>query len=227
MQGNKPKVSRVPRSKEEVKATYDRLSKWYDLLIDPFEKQFRRKGLQKLNVQEGEKVLEIGFGTGKCILPLACSVGDSGGVYGIDISKKMYDITKSRVKKAGLWERVKLQCGDALKLPYEKNSLSAIFISFTLELFDTPEIPILLGECQRVLSNQGRICVVGLSAKGKSSLMKQFYKWLHQKFPAYFDCRPIYIQKALESVGFQIMETTQMSAWGLPMEIVLAKIYLR
>jgi demethylmenaquinone methyltransferase/2-methoxy-6-polyprenyl-1,4-benzoquinol methylase len=53
----------------------------------------------------------------------------------------MCNITQSKVEKAGFSERVQLICGDALQLPFSESSFNAIFMSFTLELFDTPEIP--------------------------------------------------------------------------------------
>ena len=216
-------ISRVTRSKEEAKATYDKMSGWYDVLAGRFESKYRDVGLRKLGAKEGEVVLEIGFGTGHCILALAQSVGDSGKVYGIDISEGMRNITRSRVEEQALSERVELRCGDAAELPFEADFFDAIFLSFTLELFDTPEIPIVLRECQRVLRRGGRICVVSISKKGESSLMTRLYEWLHEKFPNYFDCRPIFVQKALKDAEFQVLDTTEMSMWGLPVEIALAR----
>ncbi len=223
MSKNETQISRVTRSKEEAKASYNMMSKWYDMLAGLTERKYRDAGLQKLCVVEGEVVLEIGFGTGHCILALAQSVGNSGRVCGIDISEGMCDITRSRVKKAELSERVRLECGDANKLPYEANLFDAIFMSFTLELFDTPEIPIVLHECKRVLRTGGRICVVAMSKKRKAGVMIKLYEWSHKKFPNYFDCRPIFVQKTLEDNGFQILDVTEMSMWGLPVEIVVAK----
>ncbi len=217
-------ISRVTRSKEQAKASYDKMSKWYDILAGRFERKYREAGLQRLSAREGEIILEIGFGSGHCILALAESVGNSGKIYGIDISKGMYNITRSRVEEAGLSERVKLKCGDAAKLPFEANFFDAIFMSFTLELFDTLEIPTVLHECRRVLRSGGLICVVAMSNKGKASVMTRLYELAHKKFPNYVDCRPIFVQKTLEDAGFQIFDVTEMSMWGLPVEIVVAKV---
>lgn len=217
---NKNEISRVTRSKEEAKISYNRISCWYDLIAGRFESKYRNIGLRKLDAQLEEKILDIGFGTGECILALVKSVGTGGRVYGIDISEGMFNITYSKLKKVRLHKQAELKCGDAVRLPYENNFFDAIFMSFTLELFDTPEIPIVLQECYRILRNGGRLCVVAMSKNEKTSVMTEFYEWLHKKFPKYFDCRPIYVQYALKEMGFRNLDVTEMSMFGLPVEII-------
>lgn len=219
---NKP-ISPVQRTKEQAKKNYDRLSKFYDLVAGSSEKPFVVQGLRKLDLLPGEIVLEIGFGTGDAILSMADSVGEHGKVFGIDISEGMFHVTQERVEKAGLEENVILKLGDATWLPFEADFFDALFMSFTLELFDTPDISTVLQECKRVLRSDGRICVVALSQKDTKGLAIDLYEWAHEHFPVLVDCRPIYTREALLEAGFQIVSASEETMWGLPVEIILAK----
>jgi len=216
-------ISRVARSKAEAKAAYDSMSGWYDLLAGSSERKFREDCLRMLDVRAGETVLEIGFGTGDALLSLARSAGEQGKVFGLDISEGMRRRSQMRLRKAGLFESVELKSGDATSLPFPTGSMDAVFMAFTLELFDTPEIPAVLGECRRVLRQRGRIGVVAMAKPDRSSRMVTLYEWAHRTFPAWADCRPIRTQPFLAGAGFEILDGRSRSMWGLPVEILLAK----
>lgn len=215
-------VARVQRTREEARRSYDRISSWYDLVEGSWEKKLRRGGLELLAPAPGEAILEIGFGTGHALEAIAAAVGESGRAYGIDIAPEMLRLAQGRLIESGLASRAELTNGDALDLPYDDDMMDAVFMSFTLELFDTPEIPEVLSECRRVLRPGGRTCVVSLSRAGPQSRMKQLYEWGHRKLPALLDCRPIYAGHFLEEAGFNISKSMMSSIWGLPVETVLA-----
>lgn len=214
-------ISRVTRSKAEARATYDAISKWYDALAGGAEAGLRELGLQGLGVQPGEAVLEIGFGTGKGILALARSVGASGKVCGIDISPAMRGLALDRIKQAGFSGWVELRCGDATDLPFEADAFDAVFMCFTLELFDTPEISTVLAECRRVLRPKGRLCTVSMSTSERIGVALSLYSWAHRTFPRFADCRPIPAREFLETSGFGIRKMTNVQMWGLPVSVIL------
>ena len=75
---NEPGVLRVFQSKSETMAFYDKIAKVYDLLAEKSEGPVRQAGLNKLAAHEGETFLEIGFGTGHCLVAIAKAVGPRG-----------------------------------------------------------------------------------------------------------------------------------------------------
>jgi demethylmenaquinone methyltransferase/2-methoxy-6-polyprenyl-1,4-benzoquinol methylase len=214
-----PGVLRVLQTKRETKAFYDKIAKVYDLLSEHSERPIREAGLKMLAAAPDEQVLEIGFGTGHILAELATAVGPTGRVFGIDISENMLDHARGVLSDNGLLGRVSLACGDAESLPYGDDSLDGIFMCFTLELFDTPDIPKVLAECKRVLRPGGRIVVVAVSKEGKEGFIIQAFEWTHRHFPNLMDCRPIYARRGLEAAGFVIEDSQTQSMW-VPVEIV-------
>jgi len=179
------------------------------------------ESLDKLAPAAGERVLEIGYGTGHCLVQLAEAVGPEGKVFGIDLSEGMRARARERVEKEHVIDRVELSCGDATRLPYPDGSMDAVFVSFTLELFDTPEIPQVLAGCKRMLRPGGRIGVVAITKEGKEGFAVEAYEWTHQHFPNLLDCRPIFVRRALEDAGFAIRNATIRNMW-VPVEVVVA-----
>ena len=214
-------MQRVPRAKAQARATYDKMSRSYDLFAGAFEKRLRNLALERLGVSSGEAVLEIGFGTGHSLERIATAVGEEGRVCGVDLSSGMLAVSRKRLDRAGLSERVELHCEDAAQLPYADEEFDAAFMSFTLELFDTPEIPVVLGEIKRVLKTGGRLGVVSLSREDGTPLMLRVYEWLHQRLPQYIDCRPIYVAQALQDAGFRIAHNEKENLWGLPAKVAV------
>lgn len=218
---NLDEISRVYRSKDEAEKAYNKMSGTYDLFAGTFEAKYTNMALKNLNIKEGESVLEIGFGTGQSIKQMANLVGETGKIYGIDISSGMLKVAEKRLKKADLLNRVELKCGDAVTLPYQVDKFDAVFMSFTLELFDTPEIPVVLNEIKRVLKPGGRFGIVSMSKGNKPSRIVRLYEWTHRKFPKYTDCRPIYAEQSIRDVFFEIQYKEIKKLFGLPVEIVI------
>jgi|SRR5579872_1396483 len=206
-----------------TKSFYDRISKAYDLIADSSEHAARERGLELLAAQPGEKVLEVGFGTGHSLAALGGAVGPTGKVSGIDLSDGMLAVARQRIDERKLADRVELTLGDARSLPYADRQFDAAFLSFTLELFDDADRSRVLSELRRVLRPKGRLGVVAMFREEHETVMTELYVWVHRHFPHFVDCQPIAVFADLRKAGFRVEHSEKLSIWGLPVAAVLAR----
>jgi ubiquinone/menaquinone biosynthesis C-methylase UbiE len=203
-------------------ASYNRLAAWYDLLAGRSEQSLAKKALRMLDLRRGERVLEIGPGTGHALKWLAEQVDGNGLVCGLDLSKAMLRQSRRTLDQAGRNGWVGLVNADALQLPFSGGTFETVFMSFTLELFENDEIKQLLGECKRILKVGGRLCVVSLVEMERESWMERVYGQAHARFPKLVDCHPVRVEESMEKNGFVVQQKRQWKLWGLGVEGVVA-----
>ncbi len=215
----RPAMKRVPKGENPARRFYDRLSRVYDLIADHDEHAAREKVEELLAVREGERVLEVGFGTGHGLDAFARAVGSSGHVDGVDISPGMVAVAGERLAAAGLTGRVSARVAEIPPLPYDDASFDVVSFSFTLELFPLKKVPVILDEVRRVLRPGGRLGVVGMIStradEEHPNVMTRTYKWFHRHFPHIVDCRPVDIAGLLAASGFQVDQEAQLKIWTL------------
>lgn len=208
---------RVLRSKAAARRAYDRMSLIYDWLTAG-EAYVRNRLLRVAAIQQGERVLDLGTGTGSALPDLARVAGRDGLVMGLDLSMGMLGRARKRMGAT-----VDLIQGDAANLPLAEASFDVVFMSFSLELFDTPEFPGVLSECGRVLRADGRLVVGCLASRPKRTWPVPLYEWLHDRYPAWLDCRPIPVRALLTESGFRLEAVVESQLWGLPVDFVVAR----
>jgi ubiquinone/menaquinone biosynthesis C-methylase UbiE len=111
---------------------------------------------QILDPEPGERVLEIGPGTGYYTLDLADWIGADEVVEIFDIQQQMLDHTIRRARERGLWNVNPTQ-GDAQDLPYESDSFDAAIMVTVLGEIPDPDAA--LRQVARVLKPGGRLVV--------------------------------------------------------------------
>jgi len=68
--------------------------------------------LEGLKLKKGEKVLEVGSGSGIVLAYMKEIIGTKGQVFGVEIEKKTFEFAKANLKKSGYDKKVKLVLGD-------------------------------------------------------------------------------------------------------------------
>lgn len=95
-----PAALRVFQTKVQTKSFYNKISRVYDLLSERSEAPMRKAGLELLAAKPGEKILEIGFGTGRTSIVLADAVSAKGKVVGLELPDQMLKLARENLAKA-------------------------------------------------------------------------------------------------------------------------------
>lgn len=106
-----------------------------------------------LGPEPGERMLEIGPGTGFYTLPIARWIGPRGRLDIVDVQASMLDHTMQRARARGL-DTVVPACADARNLPYPDATFDAVVIITTLG--EIPDQDAAWREIARVLKPAGR-----------------------------------------------------------------------
>lgn len=99
----------------------------------------RREGISLLALTPGDRVLDVGCGTGLNFRLLESAVGEAGSVIGVDASASMLQQAQERVRRHG-WDRVQTVCGDAAAIPpgplFTPGSFDAAIFTYSLSVID-------------------------------------------------------------------------------------------
>lgn len=114
----------------------------------------RERLREVLAPQAGERILEIGPGTGYYTLDLASWLAPGGTLEIFDIQQEMLDHTMGRIAERGLDNVVATQ-GDAASLPYADDSFDAVVLITVLG--EIPDREAAMSEIARVLKPGGRL----------------------------------------------------------------------
>lgn len=131
------------------------------------EGAFRREIVELARIRAGERVLDLGCGTGALTLAAKRRVGPQGVVHGVDPSDEMIARARRKARRARL--EVGFATGTAQELPLADSSVDAVVAALVLHHLPHDEVLRSLGEIRRVLVRGGRFLAVDIDLDDPSN----------------------------------------------------------
>jgi len=132
----------------------DGLSEYWDLLTPAERSKFRRKQIALMDIREGEKVLEVGCGTGVLSILSKLAAGEAGEVEGIDIAPAMIARAQQKAGRAKL--KIGFKAASIDELPNPDSYFDLVISSMMFHHLPVDIKKRGLEEIFRVLKEEGR-----------------------------------------------------------------------
>lgn len=193
-----------------VAGVYEKLASVYDLAFGPTLQPGRVRALEQMDIQAGERVLEVGVGTGinLSLYPKACRMT------GIDFSSSMLEKARERVARGGLRQMRLLQM-DAADLKFADDSFDIVYAPYLISV--VPDPVKVAQEMRRVCRPGGRIIFLNhfLSPNALVSRVERLISpfTIHIGFTADLDLRAFLAQSALEPISIEKVNVPRI--WSL------------
>jgi ubiquinone/menaquinone biosynthesis C-methylase UbiE len=141
----------------------DRLIRWarvYDFgtgMLGRRRKRLHTMLADDLQLQPGDRILDMGCGPGRLAIVFAERVAPTGSVDGIDAAVEMINRASSRARKRGV--PATFQVGFAQDLPFADDTFDAVACTLALHHVAEDDQPAAVGEMYRVLKPHGRLLI--------------------------------------------------------------------
>ena len=152
----------------QTKGKVIRWARFYDLgtwlLTFGREPGIRRMTIELADIKKGERVLDVGCGTGTLTIAARRQTGPTGEVHGIDPSAEMIGVARQKAAKAGVDAR--FQTAVIEKLPFPDGHFDLVLSSLMLHHLPADVKRAGFAEVHRVLKPGGRFLAVDIAESG-------------------------------------------------------------
>src|SRR5215831_3465264 len=136
--------------------TYNAAADFYDASPLSFWEYFGRRTIQLAALPIGSRVLDVCCGAGASALPAAEAVGPTGNVIGVDLSKELLNLARTKAIQRNL-ANIEFEVGDMLSMRFPPASFDAVVCVFGI--FFVPDMAIAVSELWVRVRPGGKLAV--------------------------------------------------------------------
>ncbi len=204
-----------------LRRSFSMLASLYDSLFYQTSEEIWEAALSLLQPQEGERVLDVGSGTGRLLIALSHLVGAKGRVEGVDISPGMCRVAERLLTATEHPSPAAVRQADARRLPFEDGAFDGAVSVLTLELLKPGQTEAALSELARVVRPGGRIVVASLADATAVDRQLQYYEILRHALPLAWFGRPLALRRLAHAAGLTPRIAMRRSFLRLPVDVLL------
>jgi demethylmenaquinone methyltransferase/2-methoxy-6-polyprenyl-1,4-benzoquinol methylase len=158
---------------------YDFLNHFLSFGVD---RKWRRKAVGEISgIFSNPKIVDVATGTGD--LAIEAMKLDPAKITGIDISEKMIELGRQKIKEKNLEDKIELIKCDSENICFDDNTFDAAMVAFGVRNFSDPVRG--LAEMRRVIRKDGLIVVLEFS-KPSGFIFKHIYNFYFKNFLPFF-----------------------------------------
>jgi demethylmenaquinone methyltransferase / 2-methoxy-6-polyprenyl-1,4-benzoquinol methylase len=168
------KKEQIEKMFDSISGRYDFLNRFLSLGIDIY---WRKLMVNRLKKTQPKRILDIATGTADVAIAMRKLKPEH--ITGLDLSEKMLEVGRQKVREKGLNHLIQLVKGDSEALPYPDQSFDAVTVAFGVRNFE--HLLKGLSEMQRVLKPGGQVVILEFS-RPRIFPVKQLYDFYFRYF---------------------------------------------
>ena len=190
-----------------IQRAYRRYAQVYDFYFGAIFNPGRRSVIERMNLGRGDRILEVGVGTGLSLPLYPCDVK----IAGIDISPEMLEIARKRKERCGFNHVEGLDIMDAEAMTFPDDSFDKVVAMYVASVVPNPKC--LINEMKRVCKPEGEIFIVNHFRHGNPLIGK--IECMVAPLSKHLGFRPNFcLEDFLQDTSLELIEKSPVNMFG-------------
>lgn len=165
---------------KKAETAFNSAADYFDAPALSFWNRFGQRTIDLIELQSGERVLDVCCGSGASAIPAAVQVGATGSVLGVDIAEALLELARKKSQQQGL-KNIEFRCCDFSNLGLPSERFDAIVCVFGI--FFLPDMEAAVAELWRMLRPGGKLAITSWGAQVFEPANRTFWSTIESERP--------------------------------------------